>query len=154
MQGTVRGDDGRDRCRFSVEIERVGFLLNNVQDRYKLVRVRIENLGTSAVALSANRDRLDLVLQSDATVPALFNLQSADSTFWDSLSGDMRQILAYPQAIRAGRAEGPGSSPEVVYVYALFPKDRITEIPRAFAFQIESLGQTIRIEHRATAALP
>ena len=28
MQGTVAGDDGRDRCRFSIEIERVSFLLN------------------------------------------------------------------------------------------------------------------------------
>lgn len=154
MQGAARGDDGRDRCRFSVEIERVSFLLNTVRARYKLARVRIENLGASVVSLSAARDRLDLVLQTGATVPAVLNLQSADSAFWDGLSADMRQILAYPQTIKAGRGESPGSSPEVIYVYALFPSEQITELPRGFAYQIEGLGQTIRIEHRATAAVP
>jgi len=149
MQGVARGDDGRDRCRFSVEIERVSFVLNDVRDRYKLARVRVENLGP-ALALNAGRDRLDLVLASGETVPAVLNLQSGDSAFWDSLSADLRQTMAYPPSVR-GRS-GEGSSPEVVYIYALFPKDRVTEMPRGFVYRIDSLGQEIRIERQATAA--
>jgi hypothetical protein len=152
MQGIVAGEDGRDRCRFSVEIERVSFLLNAVQGRYKLARLRFENLGTTPVPLSVERDRLEVEAGAGAAVPAILNLQSGDSAFWDGLSADMRQILAYPQTVKA-RANGAGS-PEVVYVYALFPSDRVTEVPRAFTYRIDSIGQPIRIEHRATAARP
>jgi hypothetical protein len=153
MQGIATGEDGRDRCRFSVEIERVSFLLNAVQGKYKLARLRFENLGTTPVALSVERDRLEAEAGAGGPVPAVLNLQSGDSPFWDGLPADMRQILAYPQAVKA-RASGTGSSPEVVYVYALFPSDRVTEVPRAFTYRIDSIGQPIRIEHRATAARP
>ena len=78
MQGTVAGDDG-DRCRFSIEIERVSFLLNAVQGRYKLARVRFENLGTTAVTLSVDRDRVEAEMAAGAPVPALLNVQSGDS---------------------------------------------------------------------------
>jgi hypothetical protein len=153
MQGTVAGDDGRDRCRFSIEIERVSFLLNAVQGRYKLARVRFENLGTTAVTLSVDRDRVEAEMAAGAPVPALLNVQSGDSPFWDGLSVDLRQILAYPQTVKP-RPDGAGASPEVVYVYALFPADRVTEVPRAFTYRIDSIGPAVRIEHRATAALP
>ena len=81
----------------------------------------------------------------------ILNLQSGDSAFWDGLSGDLRQALAYPQTVK-GRTAGPASSPEVVYIYAMFPADRVTEVPGAFTYRIDSLGQTVRIEQRATAA--
>ncbi len=153
MQGTLAGEDGRDRCRFSIEIERVSFLLNTVQGRYKLARLRFENLGTTAVSLSVDRDRVEAELPAGAPVPAVLNLQSSDSAFWDALSVDLRQILAYPQAVKA-RPTGSGASPEVIYVYALFPADRVGEVPRAFTYRIDSIGEPIRIEHRAMAALP
>jgi len=152
MQGVVAGGGGQDRCRFSIEIERVGFLLNTVQGRYRLARLRFENLSTSPVALSVDRDRLE-VETATGLVPAVFNLQSGDSPFWDALSPDLRQVLAYPQSVKA-RPTGPGTSPEVIYVYALFPSDRVTEVPRSFTYRVDSIGQAIRIEHRATAALP
>jgi hypothetical protein len=153
MQGIVAGAEGGERCRFSVEIERVSFLLNTVQGRYKLARLRFENLGTTPVPLSVERDRLEVEAGAGGTVPAVLNLQSGDSAFWDGLSVDLRQILAYPQTVKA-RPSGAGSSPEVVYVYALFPSERVTEVPRAFTYRIDSIGQPIRIEHRATAARP
>jgi len=152
MQGVAAGEGGQDRCRFSIEIERIGFLLNTVQGRYRLARLRFENIGTTPVALSVERDRLE-VETATGPVPALLNLQSGDSPFWDALSADLRQVLAYPQSVKA-RPSGPGASAEVIYVYALFPSDRVTEMPRAFTYRVDSLGQAIRIEHRATAALP
>jgi hypothetical protein len=154
MQGVVPGQEGQDRCRMSVEIERVGFLLNTVQGRYKLARVRVENLGTSPVALSPERDRLEVELASGETIAASLDLQRTDSTFWDGLSADMRQILAYPATIKASRDPRGGASPEIVYLYALFPAERVTEVPRAFTYSIDSIGQPVRIVHRATAALP
>jgi hypothetical protein len=152
MQG-VLSDAGQDRCRFSVEIERIGFLLNTVQGRYRLARVRVENIGTMPLALSVDRDALEADTTASGTVAARLNLQSTDSAFWDALSPDLRQILAYPQTVKA-RTPGPGSAGEVVYIYALFPSDRVTEVPRAFSYRIDSTGQTIRIANRPTAALP
>lgn len=150
MQGVLAGDDGRDRARLSVEIERVGFLLNSVQGRYRLARLRFENLGASPVALSVDRDRLEAEPAEGGPVPAIMNLQSGDSAFWDGLSSDLRQALAYPQAIRG--VSSPGGRREVVYLYAMFPADRLPQIPAAFVYRIESTGQAIRIEQRATAA--
>jgi len=152
MQGVAAGEGGQDRCRFSIEIERIGFLLNTVQGRYRLARLRFENLATAPVALSVERDRLE-VETATGPVAAVLNLQSGDSPFWDALSPDLRQVLAYPQSVKP-RPTGPGTSPEVIYVYALFPSDRVTDMPRAFTYRVDSLGQAIRIEHRATAALP
>jgi hypothetical protein len=153
MQGVLPGENGADRCRFSIEIERVGFTLNTVQGRYKLARLRFENLGTTPVTLSVDRDRVEAETAARGPVPAVLNLQSADSAFWDALPADLRQVLAYPQSVK-GRTAGAGTSPEVVYLYALFPADRVTEVPRAFSYRIESIGQPIRIEHRVAAALP
>jgi hypothetical protein len=150
MQGVLAGDDGRDRARLSVEIERVGFLLNTVQGRYRLARLWFENLGTAPVALSVDRDRLEADTAEGGPVAAVLNLQGNDSAFWDGLSADLRQALAYPQAIRG--TSGPGGRPEVVYVYAMFPADRLSQIPAAFLYRIESTGQAIRIEQRAAAA--
>ena len=153
MQGVLAGEAGQDRCRFSVEIERVGFVLNTVQGKYRLARLRFENMGAAPVVLSVDRDRLDLELSSGAAVPAILNLQRGDSAFWDALSAEMRQVLAYPQSVKA-RTGGAGGSPEVIYVYAMFPADKVTEVPRAFTYRIDSVGQPVRIEHRATAARP
>ena len=124
MQGAVAAEGGGERCRLSIEIERIGFVLNTVQGRYRLARLRFENLGTTAVALSVERDTLEADAGPGGTVPAVLNLQSGDSPFWDALSPDMRQVLAYPKGVKA-RPSGTGSSPEVVYIYALFPADKV-----------------------------
>lgn len=149
MQGVLR-EDGADRLRLSVEIERIGFVLNSVQGRYRLARVRVENLSASPMALSVDRDRLEAEPAGGAPVSAVLNLQGADSAFWDGLPAEMRQDLAYPQTVRAASGQG---RPEVVYVYAMFPADRLTKVPAAFVYRIDSTGQAIRIEHRATAAM-
>jgi len=150
MQGVLEDEQGRERARLSVEIERVSFVLNSVQGRFRLARLRVENLGASPVALSVDRDRLEAEQADGGRVPAILNLQSSDSAFWDGLAAELRQALAYPQSVRG--ASGPGGRPEVVYVYALFPADRLIQVPAAFVYRIESTGQAIRIEHRATAA--
>lgn len=150
MQGRLEGEDNRERARLSVEIERVGFVLNSVQGRYRMARVRFENLSASPVALSVDRDRLEAEQAEGGPVTAILNLQSTDSAFWDGLPADLRLALAYPQSIRG--ASAPGGRPEVVYVYALFPADRLTQVPAAFVYRIDSTGQAVRIEHRATAA--
>jgi hypothetical protein len=153
MQGAIAGEGGADRARLSIEIERIGFVLNTVQGRYRLARLRFENISTTPVALSIERDTLEADAGASGPVAAVLNLQSSDSPFWDALSPDMRQILAYPKLVKA-RPSGPGSSAEVVYVYALFPADKVSEVPRSFTYRIDSVGQPVRIAQRATAALP
>lgn len=152
MQGALSGPAG-DRCHFSIEIERVGFLLNTVQGRYRLVRLRFENLDTRPIDLSPDTDRLEAEVAGGEPVPAMLDPQSADSPFWDGLSTDLREILAYPARVKA-RVDAPGASPQIVYLYALFPADRVTAVPAAFTYTIASLGQPVRLEHRAAAARP
>ena len=153
--GEFRGADGRDQYRFIVELERVMFRLLSVQNKYNLVRLRIQNLTAASLALSADKDRLDLLGKSGAPVQAVLNLQRGDSAWWDGLEPGMRETLAYPVALKGVPAAGggqPSGAPESLYFYAFFPSSQVREIPAGFTYTIASLGQTIRIEQRAAAA--
>lgn len=155
FDGVVRGADGREQYRFLIDIEPVMFRLLTVQNKYSLVRLRIQNATTAALALSADTDRLDLVLKSGVSVPAVLNLQRGDATFWDALDAGTRETLAYPTTLKGVPAPAAGlsqPSPETLYFYAFFPASQVLEVPASFAYTIASLGQTIRIEHRAAAA--
>ena len=153
--GDVRGPDGREQYRFTIEVERVMFRLLAVQNRYSLVRLRMQNSTSAPLALSADKDRLELVVKGSTPVQAVLNLQRGDSAWWDSLDPGMRETLAYPVTLKGVPAPAGGEpqrSPESLYFYAFFPSSAARAIPTGFAYTIASLGQTIRIEHRAAAA--
>lgn len=168
-RGEVSGEKGRssrfvgkldpaassmNQCEFSVEIERVSFKLNSLKDKYKVVRIRVENRMTAPIRLSGDQDAIELEMGNGTVVRGTFNLRGQDGSLWDSLSDDLREALAYPLSIRGVKGEGADlRRPEVVYVFAFFPSDKVTDVPRSFQYTIQSLGKAVKIQPPpATAA--
>jgi hypothetical protein len=162
VRGEMSGESGRssrfvgkldpaasftNQCEFSVEIERVMFKLNSLKDKYKLVRIRVENRMSGPIKLSGAEDGIELEMGDGNVVRGTFNLQGQDGSLWDSLSEDMRKALAYPLSIRGVKGDGVNPRrPEVVYVFAFFPADKASEVPRSFRYTIQSVGKTVKIE--------
>ena len=136
-----------NQCDFSVEIERVLFQLNSIKDKYKVIRIRVENRMIGPLKLSADQDAIEAEVNGGDVVRGTFNLQGQDGALWDSLSDDMRKELAYPLSIRGvkGNEVNP-RRPEVVYVFAFFPADKVSTVPRSFRYTIQSAGKTVKIE--------
>lgn len=134
-------------CRFSIDVERVSFLVTTVADKYRLVRMLIDCRGEGALALSATDDRLEMLVDDgeggDGIAVGVLSLRQADGAVWNAFDADMRRLLAYPPEVRAGDA---------VYVFAYFPVDAARSMPGGFQFTIASLNETVRLMNLATAA--
>ena len=76
----------------------------------------------------------------------------ADPTVWDSLTGDLRGVLAYPKSIAGAKGQEATLREEVVYLYALFPKTDVDALPDAFEYSIASLNEEIQIRRPPEAA--
>jgi hypothetical protein len=140
--------------RFNISIEPVMFRLQTVASRYRLVRLRVSNPTPAPVVLSSDADRLEVVPQSGPSVRALLKPQQADPAFWDGLSPEVRETLAYPELLKGTPAPAAGARPEVpesVYIYVLVPAD-VNQAPRSFRYTIASLNQTIVLDTRRAAA--
>src|SRR2546425_11375798 len=59
-----RGPDSKEKCEFSVEIDDVTFLLSSVQNKYKVVAVKVQNWGATTIPLSGEKDRIDARMPS------------------------------------------------------------------------------------------
>ena len=148
LSGRVRGPEGRDLYSFEISYYREEFRIFSVRDKYKVVRVRVSNFSTTPLRLSAERDRLELVLPDNVVVKSLLDLQSADGPTWDAFDASLRQALAYPATIKAapGADGGRAGSPEVVYLFAFYPSDKVVTVPLRFNYWIDSLQQALPIE--------
>ena len=168
-RGEVSGERGRssrfvgkldpaasasNQCEFSVEIERVSFKLNSLKDKYKVLRIRVENRMSAPIKLSGDQDAIELEMNSGTVVRGTFNLRGRDGSLWDSLSDDLREALAYPLSIRGAKGDATSPrQPEVVYVFAFFPADQVSDVPRSFQYTIQSVGKAVKIQQPpATAA--
>lgn len=133
-----------NQCEFSTEIEPLTFQLNSFKNKYKVVRIRVANHRSEAIKLSYEKDAVELELTDGSAVSGTFNLRDQDAAVWDALSDDMRAELAYPLSIRASRTDGlTAFRPEVVYLFAFFPADKVTTTPRSFRYSIDSLKRTV-----------
>jgi hypothetical protein len=150
----VKSTDGSDQYRFNIAIEPVMFRLQTLQGKYRLVRLRVWNATTAPLALSAERDQLEVLRRDGAPVPALLNPQRLDPAFWDALDATTRETLAYPVVLRGAPAAAPGgrpSTPESLYIYVLLPA-QVGDLPESFRYTIASLNQTVLIRTRPPMA--
>jgi hypothetical protein len=155
FHGFVKGPDGREQYHFVVDVEPTAFRLTTVSGKYKLARLRIQNSTPTPLVLSADQDRLELVQSGGPAVPAMLNVQSGDSEFWDGLNARTREMLAYPVAVNgtpAPAAGGPPRAPESLFIYLFFPQGTIADVPASFTYRVGSLGQTIKLERSAPKA--
>jgi hypothetical protein len=132
----------------------VSFKLNSLKAKYKVVRIRVENRMSEPIKLSGDQDAIELEMDGGTVVRGTFNLRGQDGSLWDSLSDDMREALAYPLSIRGAKSDEVNPRrPEVVYVFAFFPADKVPDVPRSFQYTIQSVGKTVKIQPPpATAA--
>jgi hypothetical protein len=153
--GEVRAADGAEQYRFNITIEPVMFRLQAMQGKYKLLRLRVLNATSTPLALSADRDRLEILSRDGSSVSALLNPQRGDAVFWDALEANTRETLAYPVTLKGAPASAPGarpSSPESLYIYVLVPAAQVNDVPTSFRYTIASLNQTIVIRTRPPSA--
>lgn len=133
---TYRGEIGHrgGSCQFTIDLERVQFLVTTVANKYRFVRMLVNCQGEEALRLSSSSDRF----QADAPhgTVAVLNLQSSDSELWDGLAADIRRMLAYPQQIESN---------DPVYVFAYLPIDDDTDMPERFSYTIASIGETVHL---------
>ena len=150
--GEVQLTDGE--CRFKVEIDPVGFLLTSVADKYKMLFVRVDCIGSSPFKMSRQKDTIYLILSvggQKTRVRAILDLQTTDPPFWDSLDVAMREVLAYPLGISESSISDPQRS-RGLYFYFFVPKDSIGSLPEAIEYTIDSLGKSTLIEPRPQLA--
>lgn len=117
------------RCSFTIELDRVLFLVATVADRYRIVPVAVECEGTN-VALSSTDDRFET---ADGAA-GILSLQRFDSQVWDGFDASIRRMLAYPQKIEARKRQ---------VFFAYFRVDDIHGLPYEFSFTIASIAETV-----------
>lgn len=114
----------------SVTVQFVGYELNAVAGKYKLIPVLLRTGARPApLTLAPDEDRL-VVMSGGRKVAASFRLSALDRTLWDSLPPEMKKRLTYPEQV----------SPEsAVMVYAFVPLAELTGPLEGFEYTIRSL---------------
>lgn len=113
-------------------IERLSYILLSFQNKYKLVPIKVQNEGQSDIRLSAETDKIEVILPNGSKVRAVLDLSTSDPEVWDSLDFELRSQLAYPMVIQAGEEE-------VVFVF--IPGGEGQELPKCFHWWIESMPE-------------
>jgi hypothetical protein len=112
-----------------------------LKDKYRVIRIRVENRTTQPIKLSRDEDIVELILSDHASVRGTFKLREEDGPLWDSLSEDLRNALAYPVSIHGAKGDSANTRrPEVLYLFAFFPAGKVSEIPRSFIYTLQSAG--------------
>jgi hypothetical protein len=127
----------------SVTVQHVGYELNSVAGKYRLVPILLRAAGRPGpVTLSREQDRL-VVISGTARIPASFELSALDRALWDSLAPQTRTWLTYPD-----RLDKDGA----VMVYAFAPLAELKTPPTAFEYTIKSLATPLLLRPEAAKA--
>jgi len=131
--------DGRSgRITFSVELEPIPFQITTVQNRYRLIRIRIVNDGTTAVTLSARNDKV-LGYTRDGEVAGILDINRRDAQLWDGLPVDVRTMLAYPTVVKPGEEES---------VFIFFDASRMKAAPERLQYTVAGLKDDVTLARR------
>jgi hypothetical protein len=123
------GDTVGKKCRFDAELEPLLCRLATVRDKYRVVRIRIQNVGDKRLVLSLTDDRMELRLASGMR-PAVLDLGAHDPGLWDSFPPELRGAVAYPRGVDPGEEES---------VFVFIPIGDAMSEPLAFRYTIASL---------------
>lgn len=152
--GLTLGEAREERCEFSIEVDKIAFVLNSIESKYRLIRVRVDNFSKTPILLSSDKDIFELRFEGDITVKGLLNLRKADPLLWDSLTIEMREALAYPQTFEPAKVstDGGRERPQPIYLFIFFPKDKVPKLPGSFSYRIDSQDKTCDIRENLPAA--
>jgi hypothetical protein len=129
-RGTLPAGDGAGpEAQFDAEVQPMFFRLATVRNAYRVVRIRIRNVGARSLVLSAGGDAVQVQLRSGATVTGVLDLGARDAAVWDALPADLRGLIAYPQRVEGGEEES---------VFVFLPLADSADVPRVFRYTLRS----------------
>jgi hypothetical protein len=138
---------GPDECLFSTEFDPTMFKINSFKNKYKIVRIKVENRRAMPIRLSSMNDTVALELAGKKVVRGILTLQEADAATWDTLPEDLMQKLAYPLNIGAAPGkDGVRKRAEVVYFFVFFPAAEVSEVPVMVHMTIDSLKKKVTMK--------
>ncbi len=133
---------GDKEIHFSTELEQVLFLLNSVQNRYKVLRVRILNGCPQTLALSSDDDQVEIRF-ANGSVRGTLDLSTADPALWASLGEALRKSIVYPARVEANEEEN---------VFVFVGSSHAKDIPASIQYTVRSLHEPIELRTRGAAA--
>ncbi len=129
-QGQIKMAQGE--VLFSTRIEKVMFSLNSLQDKYKVVRIQVENRSNIAISLSIEKDKMELLFMDGRIISGILDLSSHDPNLWQSFSPEFRAILAYPEIVQK-------ETRSIQNIFIFIPNPKLDELPKSFRYTIDSL---------------
>jgi len=123
---------------FSIELEPIPFQITTVQNRYRLVRIRMVNNGETPLALSAQSDKV-LAFTSDGEVEGILDVGRRDASLWDKFPLEVRTMLAYPTVVKPREEES---------VFVFFEANRLNRAPEALRYRVAGLKQDVTLARR------
>lgn len=129
----------------SIELEPILFPITSVQNRYRVIRVRIRNESSAVLRLSLAKDAIQVRVGS-RLVNGSFSVSDAEQAWWDGLSAELRTALAYPDqaVVKGGEEEN---------VFAFFAVADVPTLPDEVLFKVASVSPTpIAIRRQNLAA--
>ena len=114
----------------SSELEKILFLLNSVEGKYKVIRVKIDNQSQEDLRLSGEKDKVDIHF-GGRVVSGILRLSESDPDLWDSFDDELRRVLAYPLLVEAEEEEN---------IFVFIPAEDVDELPRFLTYTINSLS--------------
>jgi len=141
-QADVSMDDQGGEVVFSTQLEKILFSLTSVQNKYKVMRIKIDNRSRKDVALSLGKDRMEVQVAGE-TLPAILDLGKHDPAMWEALGATMRDQIAYPGKVEAGEEEN---------IFVFIAEPGLADLPADFRYSIDSLAEKPVVLSDRTAA--
>jgi len=132
--GEVQMGDGSDKVLFSATLERVMFTLSSLENKYKVIKIKIENKSKSPLALSIENDEIEIVLNNGKKIAGILNMRKHDPELWNGFNPEMRETLAYPDVVTP--------PPKGVHnIFLFIPDPKLDTLPVVFRYRIDSLDK-------------
>jgi hypothetical protein len=128
----------------SSDIEPILFPLVTLQDKYRVLRIRMRNRSKRTLALSKAGDAVS-VETPRGPVRGILDLPAHDRAVWDKLDRKFRENLIYPEHVEAGEEDN---------VFVFLPATEITTVPMQLRYKFGSLGgrEIVLADRRKAAA--
>jgi len=127
---------------FTVELEPIPFQITTIENRYRLIRIRIVNDSPSPLTLSARSDKVRGYTGA-GEVEGVLDIGRHDAALWDAFPLEVRTMLAYPTVVQPREEES---------VFVLFDAARLKIAPGGLLYTIASLKTDVSIARRGVAA--
>ncbi len=138
LRGTASCGSGLPSLSAEVEIDPIIFQISTVQGRYKLFRIRLVNGCGRVLHLDKTKDKVEAMADGKA-VGAIIDMPQHDKRFWDSLSFELRQALAYPRGLEPNEEQA---------IFVFIATDGLSAAPNIVAYSISELSQPLQITNR------